>query len=476
MELLLRFVCSWTMPFLLMAPYWAAGAMPFSSSSVTLRSDLSELYGVSPSKLSTYSSISHGVNNLSPAFSPQPLSEFAPSYSHQPSSSPLYPLIPRTTWPKLSGNCSLNFTDVVTVLGQTAMDCAAPFALYLGNVICCPQLESMLLILQGEHNLGSGVLAFNNTEASYCFSDVMNILVSQGSNNTLPALCSVQSANLTGGFCPVTTTADFEQIVNVTKLLVECQGVSPLTECCKPVCQPAISEAAGILAARASGFTKPEGGALITDQQQIIDDCETVVLAWISSQIGTASANTLLRNLFSCRVNKECPLVFNNITQVVGNCSWSNPSNTTCCPSLNKYISDMQHQTLITNLQALDCVDLLGSKLETHGVTADVYKLCNVYLRDFSLQTFGSQGCLLRSIPTDVSEDHTNGISFTCDLNDDIAAPWPSSPETSFSLCPPQVSMPALPGVAPSGGSGHDGMPSFVSVSAVVSIIAVLLQ
>lgn len=42
-------------------------------------------------------------------------------------------------------------------------------------------------------------------------------------------------------------------------------------------------------------------------------------------------------------------------------------------------------------------------------------------------------GCLLPSLPSDVTFDQTTGISFTCDLNDNIAAPWPSSSETPSS-------------------------------------------
>jgi hypothetical protein len=50
--------------------------------------------------------------------------------------------------------------------------------------------------------------------------------------------------------------------------------------------------------------------------------------------------------------------------------------------------------------------------------------------------TFLMSGCLLRAIPSDVIEDKSSGISFTCDLNDNIAAPWPSSSsQSSFSLC-----------------------------------------
>lgn len=51
---------------------------------------------------------------------------------------------------------------------------------------------------------------------------------------------------------------------------------------------------------------------------------------------------------------------------------------------------------------------------------------------------FTTVGCLLRSLPTDIEFDNTTGISFTCDLSDNIAAPWPSSSSVqSLSLCAP---------------------------------------
>lgn len=47
-------------------------------------------------------------------------------------------------------------------------------------------------------------------------------------------------------------------------------------------------------------------------------------------------------------------------------------------------------------------------------------------------------GCLLRSFPANVIFDNTTGYSFTCDLTDNIVAPWPSSASvSSLSLCAP---------------------------------------
>ncbi|CAL5185139.1 unnamed protein product [Lathyrus oleraceus] len=82
------------------------------------------------------------------------------------------------------------------------------------------------------------------------------------------------------------------------------------------------------------------------------------------------------------------------------------------------------------------------------GVMTNVYELCDVDLKDFNIQAFGVQdaGCLLQSLPGDVIFDNSSGVSFTCDLSDNIAAPWPSSSSfTSLSFCAPEMSLPALP-------------------------------
>ena len=88
--------------------------------------------------------------------------------------------------------------------------------------------------------------------------------------------------------------------------------------------------------------------------------------------------------LFLC--SAACPLVFKNPSSVVEVCSGSSPSNATCCMSLYSYISNLQKQMLITNVQALDCVTLFGSMLIKKGINTNLYKLCQVDLKDFSLQ------------------------------------------------------------------------------------------
>lgn len=121
---------------------------------------------------------------------------------------------------------------------RTAGDCPEPLALYVGSVICCPQLESLFQVSLGQHSVASGYLGLNVTEAAYCFSDTENILSSMGANTTVGDLCSAQPTNLTSGSCPITTVRDFEKLVNTTRFLEACQSVDPLKECTEePICQ-----------------------------------------------------------------------------------------------------------------------------------------------------------------------------------------------------------------------------------------------
>jgi hypothetical protein len=39
-------------------------------------------------------------------------------------------------------------------------------------------------------------------------------------------------------------------------------------------------------------------------QQQVVNDCQNVALSWLASQLGPEKANTVLRNLISCKVNR----------------------------------------------------------------------------------------------------------------------------------------------------------------------------
>ncbi|KAL2920901.1 hypothetical protein RDABS01_012392 [Bienertia sinuspersici] len=400
---------------------------------------------------------------------------------HYPSpsepTSPLYPTFPKIYKPVLTGNCPVNFSAMSDIIERTALDCSQPLAPFVGNVICCPQFGSLLHIFQGYHSTISDKLVFQEAVANDCFSDIISILASKGANSSISQLCSVKPSNLTGGSCPVKDVKSFEKLANTSQLLDACSTVDPLKECCRPVCQSAIADAALQLSGHASARDSKDtvGGTVNVD---ILYDCKGVINSWLSRKLSADTANTAFRMLSSCKVNKVCPLEFKHPFEVVKQCRNTAAPSPSCCSSLNSYISGVQKQMLITNKQAIICSTIFASMLQKSGVMTDLYELCDVDLKDFSLQVtaFGQQGCLLRSLPADVVFDNVTGYSFTCDLNDNIGAPWPSSSSmSSFSLCAPEMSLPALPMSKNSGSYGyHRGWELIIPVFSVFLISAVL--
>ncbi|GAU46794.1 hypothetical protein TSUD_268550, partial [Trifolium subterraneum] len=366
---------------------------------------------------------------------------------------PMYPVLNFSTRyePVLSGKCPVNFSlpELSDILEKTALDCSGPLASLVRNVICCPQFSSLMHVFQGFFSMKSNNLVLSNAVADHCFSDIVSILASKGANSTIPTLCSVKSSNFTGGSCPVKDDSTFERTVNTSKLVEACRTVDPLKECCRPVCQPAIMDAALQISGRQMAINN-DNMAGEMNHADYLNDCKGVVYSYLSKQLSFEAANKAYRILSACKVNKVCPLNFKEPSDVIAVCQNVAAPSPTCCSSLNTYIAGIQKQILITNKQAIICAAQFGSMLRGGGVMTNVYELCDVDLKDFSLQgaAYGIQdvGCLLRSLPGDVIFDNSTGISFTCDLSDNIAAPWPSSSSfTSLSLCAPEMSLPALP-------------------------------
>ena len=86
---------------------------------------------------------------------------------------------------------------------------------------------------------------------------------------------------------------------------------------------------------------------------------------------------------FACAV---CPLNFSQPTDVIKACRNIAAPSPSCCSSLNTYIAGIQKQMLITNKQAIMCATMFGSMLRRGGVMTNIYELCDVDLKDFSLQ------------------------------------------------------------------------------------------
>jgi hypothetical protein len=81
-----------------------------------------------------------------------------------------------------------------------------------------------------------------------------------------------------------------------------------------------------------------------------------------------------------------CPLVFPDMRHVAKGCGNGISNKTECCSAMESYVSHLQKQSLVTNLQALNCATTLGMKLQRSNITKDVYSLCHITLKDFSLQ------------------------------------------------------------------------------------------
>ncbi|KAK7359768.1 hypothetical protein VNO77_01733 [Canavalia gladiata] len=360
------------------------------------------------------------------------------------------PLTPftNTSVPKLSGLCTLNFSAADSLISVTAIDCWEFFAPLLANVICCPQLEATLTILIGHSSKDTDVLALNGTVAKHCLSDVEQILMGQGASNNLSRICSIRSSNLTEASCPVKKVNDFYNMVDTSKLLTACEKIDPVKECCYQICQNAILEAATTMASNGSDVLGIDSPNVLPEHSVQVNDCRNIVLRWVASKLEPARAKKVLRGLSNCNANKVCPLVFPDMKQVAMGCGNGISNKIACCNAMESYVSHLQKQRFITNLQALNCAETLAMKLKKSNITEDVYSLCHISLKDFSLQVGNQEaGCLLPSLPSDATFDRT-GISFLCDLNDNIPAPWPSTSKIASSSCNKSVNIPALPAAA----------------------------
>lgn len=91
----------------------------------------------------------------------------------------------------------------------------------------------------------------------------------------------------------------------------------------------------------------------------------------------------LIETAIACAV---CPLDFKQPLEVIKACRNVAAPSPSCCSSLNTYIAGIQKQMLITNRQAIICATVFGSILRKGGVMTNIYDLCDVDLKDFSIQ------------------------------------------------------------------------------------------
>jgi hypothetical protein len=286
----------------------------------------------------------------------------------------------------LSGQCTLNFTTAKSLLSVTAIDCWEFFAPYLANVMCCPQLDATLTVLIGQSSKYTNALALNGTVAKHCLSDVEQILMGQGASGDLKKICSINSSNLTEASCPIKHVDDFSDMVDTSKLLIACEDIDPVKECCYQICHNAILEAATTIASKGSNILDLDASRDLPEHSIRVNDCRNIVLRWIASKLDPSHAKKVLRGLSNCRLNKVCPLVLPDVKQVAKGCGNRIRNKTVCCNAMESYVSHVQKQTFVTNLQALGCAETLAMKLKKSNVTDDVYSLCRITLKDFSPQ------------------------------------------------------------------------------------------
>lgn len=201
-----------------------------------------------------------------------------------------------TTIPKLSGLCSLNFTASEGLIQTTSHNCWTVFAPLLANVMCCPQLDATLTIILGKASEETGLLALNRTQSKHCLSDLEQILVGRGGSGELGRICSIRSSNLTASSCPVIDVDEFESAVDTSKLLLACERVDPVKECCEQACQNAILDAATNITVKAS---EP-----LMDNSDRISDCKNVVHRWLATKLNPSQAKATLRGLANCKINR----------------------------------------------------------------------------------------------------------------------------------------------------------------------------
>lgn len=95
----------------------------------------------------------------------------------------------------------------------------------------------------------------------------------------------------------------------------------------------------------------------------------------------------IIINLLMCFfIPLVCPLVFPNMKNITKACGDGMNNQTRCCNTVERYVSHLQRQSFVTNLQALDCAASLGLKLQKDNVSKNVYNLCHISLKDFSVQ------------------------------------------------------------------------------------------
>ncbi|KAE8075712.1 hypothetical protein FH972_014405 [Carpinus fangiana] len=117
---------------------------------------------------------------------------------------------------------------------------------------------------------------------------------------------------------------------------------------------------------------------------------------------------------------------------------------------MESYVSQLQQQSFLTNLQALYCAASLGMRLQKANVSYNVYNLCHINLKDFSLPGAKSFLALQPSASATMDTSFFMLIKFSCSVTnvDEFECTVESS----------RLMMPARK-IALNGMSNMDGFP-----------------
>ncbi|KAL0388006.1 UNVERIFIED_CONTAM: putative GPI-anchored protein [Sesamum radiatum] len=230
----------------------------------------------------------------------------------------MYPTYPSTYEPVLTGRCPVNFSAISSIMEKTASDCNQPLAAIVGNVLCCPQFSSLLHIFQGFYSTSSDNLVLQNAAADDCFKDIVSILASRGANSSIPTICSTKSSNLTGGSCPVKDINTFEKTVNTSKLLEACSSIDPLKECCRPICQPVIMEAALKISGMQSYMNDNKNAVGVSDQVNVLNDCKGWSFHGFHGNFLMIQQTKYSEDYLPAKLTKVCYLLKNSMLSLLG--------------------------------------------------------------------------------------------------------------------------------------------------------------
>uniref|UniRef100_A0A6N2LEZ1 Uncharacterized protein n=1 Tax=Salix viminalis TaxID=40686 RepID=A0A6N2LEZ1_SALVM len=103
---------------------------------------------------------------------------------------------------------------------------------------------------------------------------------------------------------------NFEKIVNTSKLLEACSTVDPLKECCRPICQSAIMEAALEISGTQLTINDYKDSVTVPNHNDPPSDCKGVVFSYISRKLSADAASSAFRIVSACKVNKVSSLIW----------------------------------------------------------------------------------------------------------------------------------------------------------------------